>query len=54
MNYKGGKNMEKYVIFGAGNLGSVLAKELSQTHLVIGFFDNNKDKWGKLIDGITI
>ena len=54
MNYKGGKNMEKYVIFGAGNLGSVLAKELSQTHLVIGFLDNNKDKWGKLIDGITI
>lgn len=38
--------MKKYIIFGAGNLGSVLAKELSQSDEVLGFLDNNKEKWG--------
>lgn len=46
--------MKEYIIFGAGNLGSVLAKELSQNDKVLGFLDNNKEKWGKLIDGIEV
>lgn len=46
--------MKKYVVFGAGNLGSVLAKELSQTDVIIGFLDNNKEKWGQIIDGIKV
>lgn len=46
--------MKSYIIFGAGNLGSVLAKELSQNDKVLGFLDNNKEKWGKVIDGIEV
>lgn len=46
--------MKKYIIFGAGNLGIVLAKELSQTDRVIGFLDNNKDKWGENVEGIKV
>ena len=46
--------MKRYVIFGAGNLGSVLAAELKQTGAVIGFIDNNKSKWGTQVDGIPV
>lgn len=46
--------MKKYVIFGAGNLGSVLAAELSQTGEVVGFLDNDENKWGKDVDGIKV
>lgn len=46
--------MKKYVIFGAGNLGSVLANELCQNNIVLGFLDNNKEKWGKDIEGIKV
>lgn len=46
--------MKNYIIFGAGNLGSVLVKELSQSDKVLGFLDNNKEKWGKVIDGIKV
>ena len=46
--------MKRYIIFGAGNLGSVLAKELSRENEVIGFLDNNKSKWGNKLDGYPI
>lgn len=46
--------MKKYVIFGAGNLGSVLAAELSYSGKVIGFLDNNPDKWGTDIANIRV
>lgn len=46
--------MKKVIIFGAGNLGSVLAAELSHKNIVIGFLDNNSEKWGKEIDGIQV
>lgn len=46
--------MKKYIIFGAGNLGIVLARELSQTDQVIGFLDNNKEKWGEIVEGVTV
>lgn len=46
--------MKRYVIFGAGNLGSVLAAELSQGGEVVGFLDNNREKWGCEIDGIPV
>lgn len=46
--------MKKIVIFGAGNLGSVLANELSKSDVVLGFLDNNKEKWNQEIDGIRV
>lgn len=46
--------MKKYIIFGAGNLGSVLANELSQTDEVLGFLDNNKTKWGTVLSGFPV
>ena len=35
--------MKKIVIFGAGNLGTVLAAELSHDNEVLGFLDNNNE-----------
>lgn len=46
--------MKKTVIFGAGNLGSVLAAELSRNHEVVGFLDNNKSLWGKYVGGFKV
>lgn len=46
--------MKRYIIFGAGNLGSVLAAELSQAGTVIGFVDNNSNLWGTKVDGIPV
>jgi len=43
--------MVRTVIFGAGNLGSVLAAELGQDHEIVGFLDNNKSMWGKEVGG---
>ncbi len=41
--------MKRTVIFGAGNLGSVLAAELSRDHEIVGFIDNNSALWGKTV-----
>lgn len=46
--------MKKIVIFGAGNLGTVLAAELSHDNEVLGFLDNNNEKWGKEIEGFPV
>lgn len=46
--------MMKTVIFGAGNLRSVLTFKLSQTREVICFLDNNPQKWGTSVDGIPV
>lgn len=46
--------MKKIVIFGAGNLGSVLAAELSVDHEIVGFLDNNKSLWGKEVGGFKV
>lgn len=46
--------MKKTVIFGAGNLGSVLAAELSRDHEIVGFLDNNKDLWNTEVGGFKV
>ena len=46
--------MKKIIIFGAGNLGSVLAAELSNKHEIVGFIDNNKNLWNKKIGGYKV
>lgn len=46
--------MKKIVIFGAGNLGRVLANELGSNNTIVGFLDNDSSKWGKEIDGYTV
>ena len=46
--------MKKYLIFGAGNLGYVLAAELAQSGEVIGFLDNDANKWGSVVNGIPV
>lgn len=46
------------VIFGAGVLGRItyntLKGETSTTHEVIGFIDDNEQKWNKRVDGVPI
>lgn len=46
--------MKKTVIFGAGNLGSVLATELGRDHKIVGFLDNNKSLWGTEVGGYNV
>lgn len=46
--------MKRYVIFGAGNLGSVLANELSESNEIVGFLDNNEQKWGTEVNGFPV
>ncbi len=46
--------MKKIVIFGAGNLGSVLAAELKNDNEIVGFIDNNASKWGEYISGVKV
>lgn len=46
--------MKKYVIFGAANLGRVLATELSHCGEIVGFLDNNPEKWGTKVDNIRV
>ncbi len=46
--------MKKIVIFGAGNLGSVLASELSENNEIIGFLDNNEALWGSTVGGYEV
>lgn len=46
--------MKKVIIFGAGNLGSVLAAELSQDNEIVGFIDNNQFLWGKWVAGYEV
>ncbi len=46
--------MKKIVIFGAGNLGGVLASELSEKNEIIGFLDNNESLWGSKVGGVEV
>ncbi len=46
--------MKRILIFGAGNLGSVLAAELSRNHEIVGFIDNNKNLWGESVSGFKV
>lgn len=46
--------MKKVIIFGAGNLGGVLATELRNTYEIIGFLDNNSALWGTHIGDFNV
>lgn len=46
--------MKKIVIFGAGNLGEVLASQLKKDYEILGFLDNNSTKWGNKIGDLQV
>jgi|GEM_PF-253966 len=48
------KRKNKVVLFGASKLGEVALNYLGNTCEVIGFCDNDKEKWGKKFNGIEI
>ena len=46
--------MEKVFIFGCGNLGKFLYDQLHNVINIIGYIDNNQEKWGTDYNGINI
>lgn len=46
--------MEKVICFGAAGGGKRLFNEISERYEIIAFTDNDKNKIGKTINGITI
>ena len=42
------KSLKRTIIFGAGNLGKILAGKLCHSRQVIGYLDSNPDLWGKM------
>lgn len=46
--------MRRTLIFGAGSTGVLAYEDIKDSCEVVGFLDNEKEKWGQVINGIPI
>lgn len=46
--------MEEVILFGASNLGKKAMQELEDKYKILSFCDNDKSKWGKKINNVSI
>lgn len=44
----------RVLIYGAGQVGEQILRNIKNTHEVIGFLDGNKEKRGRVIDGVEV
>ncbi len=48
------EKMDKIIIFGAGQAGSMVSKWLGRTQQLICYTDNQNTRWGEKIDGVPV
>ena len=47
--------MTDYILFGAGTIGRVVARELTDKGTPpIAFADNDSTKWGSMVEGVKV
>ena len=44
----------RVLIYGAGQTGEQVLRNIRNQHEVIGFLDGNKEKWNQVIEGVSV